>query len=111
MSIFIFTNKKDALKKVFPKTAKFLALKELSQHEPDDESISYIDVLNLDKANLMKNMTQIKKVCKDTPWGIIDPKGSIKDTASLFFDGACDYLGHGFFKDLQVLRTNELNRR
>jgi hypothetical protein len=97
MDVYIFTNKEEAIKKLFPKTAKFFALKELAEHAPENDSLSYIDVSNLSDVELKKILTQIKSICKC--WGIIDPKGNIKDTAELFFEGASDYLGSVFFKN------------
>jgi len=99
MNIFVFSNKIAALKTVFPKTAVFMDTKELSNHSPENGDMTYLDVSGLADAELKKALAQIKKNCKDKAWGIIDQKGNIRDVAPLFFDGACDYLGNGFFKD------------
>jgi hypothetical protein len=98
MGIYIFTKKETALKTAFAKNTVFPAVKELSKHSPNDGDISYIDVTGLTGTDLKKALTQLKKSCMDTPWGIVDPKGSIKDPAELFFTGASDYLGPDFFK-------------
>jgi hypothetical protein len=97
MGIYIFTKKESALKTVFPKNTEFVT-GTMSKHNPDTEDFSYIDVSGFSAADIKKNLTQLKKSCKGAPWGIIDPKGSLKDPASLFFDGASDYLGPDFFK-------------
>jgi hypothetical protein len=108
MDVYIFTNKEEAVKKLFPKTVKFLALKELSEHAPENDSLSYIDVSNLSDVELKKILTQIKSICKC--WGIIDPKGSIKDTANLFFEGASDYLGAAFLKNPEIIDAKRIKR-
>jgi len=108
MNIYVFTQKGVSVKDVFSRDAQlkkqtqFLSLADIQKHSPEDDSISYIDVSGLDDAQLKKIILQIKKVCKNSPWGVIDLKGSIKDIASLFFEGACDYLGHAFLKNLNV---------
>jgi hypothetical protein len=71
MGIYIFTKKGTSLKAVFPKNAEFTS-GTLSRFNPDKT--------------------------EDTPWGIIDTKGSVKDVAALFFDGASDYLGPSILK-------------
>jgi hypothetical protein len=95
MAVYVFTKKEAALKPVLKK-AEFPA--ELSKHTPGEGDISYIDVSGIAAADVKKTVTQLKKRCKNTPWGIIDPRGSIKDPAALFFEGASDYLGPDFFK-------------
>ena len=98
MDIYVFSKKTAALKTMFPKTAMFMDAKELPNHFPDNGNITYLDISNLTDAEMKKALAQIKKNCKDKPWGIIDPKGSVKDIAALFFEGACDYLGAGILK-------------
>jgi len=98
MGIFVFTKKETTLKTVFAKNTVFPVFETLSKYSPEDTDITYIDVTGLTGPDLKKALKQLKKSCKDTPWGIIDPKGSIKDAAGLFFMGASDYLGPDFFK-------------
>jgi hypothetical protein len=100
--IYVFTDKKASLKTVFPNNADFIALP-LSQHSPEDADISYLDVSGFSDADLKKTLTQFKKACNDTHWGIVDPKGTVKDIAALFFEGACDYLGPGLLKDAKAI--------
>jgi len=107
MNVYIFTKKETALKSIFPKNTQFLPLP-LSKHEPVDGDISYIDISTLADTDLKKTLTQFKKYCKDTPWGIIDPNGSIKDTASVFFEGASDYLGTNFLKSTVSIEPKRL---
>jgi hypothetical protein len=95
--IYVFTKKEASLKHVFPKNVKFVD-SSLSHHSPNTEDISYIDISGLSDTEIKKTMTQIKKICNNSHWGIIDPKGSIKDSALLFFEGANDYLGPGILK-------------
>ncbi|MDR0323060.1 MAG: hypothetical protein LBI12_01270 [Treponema sp.] len=100
MGINIFTKKEAALKTIFKKTAKFFSLDILSEYVFEHGDISYIDILNLSGPELKKILSVVKNNCNDTPWGIIDTKGSIKDSASLFFAGASDYLGPSFLKNM-----------
>jgi len=95
--IYILTKKQAALKKFFPKNAGFINFP-LSKHSPGNEDLSYIDVSGFSEAELKKTLSQIKKVCSNSHWGIIDPMGKVKDIAALFFDGACDYLGSSLIK-------------
>lgn len=98
MVVYVFTKKEAALKTIFPKNAQFLPLP-LSDHAPESGDITYVDVSALDAAEIKKTLAQLKKCCGESPWGVIDPKGSVKDPAELFFEGACDYLGSGLLKD------------
>ena len=98
MGIFIFTEKQESYKKLFPKSAKFSSLTALSGYKPEGGDISYIDVSGITKDDIKKFLSRIKNVCKGAPWGIIDPGGKITDSAALFFEGACDYLGPGLLK-------------
>jgi len=95
--IYIVTKKEAPLKKAFPKNVKFIDFP-LSGHSPGNEDMSYIDISGFSDAELKKALPQIIKTCKDTHWGIIDPKGNVKDIAALFFEGACDYLGPPLLK-------------
>jgi len=97
MGVYVFTQKEAALKPVFGKNTKFLA-SALSRHTPEDGDISYIDISGLAGADISKALAQLKKCCKDTPWGIIDPKGAVNDPAALFFEGASDYVGPSLLK-------------
>jgi hypothetical protein len=98
MSVFIFTKKEAALKKVFAKNTQFFSVSDLSAHSPGSDDLTYLDISGFTAADLKKTLLHLKKSCRDTPWGIIDPKGTEKDIASLFFEGASDYLGPSFFK-------------
>jgi len=100
--IYVFTKKEASLKSVFPKNTSFMALP-LSGHSPGNTDITYIDISGLSDAELKKTLTQVKKICGDTGWGIVDPKGSVKDIAALFFEGACDYLGAAILKDAKAI--------
>jgi hypothetical protein len=97
MGIYIFTKKEAALRALFPKNAEFIT-GAMAKHNPEDTNFSYVDVSGLSAADIKKTIAQIKKCCKYTPWGVVDPKGTVKDPAALFFDGASDYLGPDFFK-------------
>jgi len=100
--IYVFTKKEASYKTIFPKNVSFINSL-LSDHSPGNEDISYIDISGIADEELKKTLTHFKKMCKDTHWGVIDPKGSVKDIAALFFEGACDYLGQGLLKDSQAI--------
>lgn len=51
----------------------------------------YLDISGLSPQELKKAITMLKKSAAF--WGIIDPKGTAKDPASFFFEGASDYIG------------------
>ena len=114
MGIYIFTKKESVLKKVFANNVEFNPAG-LTKHKPEDGSILYIDVSGLSDANIKTALTQLKKACKGTAqtntrssWGVIDAKGSIKDPAALFFDGASDYLGPAFFKISKTINPKRI---
>jgi len=99
--IYVFSSNAKILKKVFPQNAEFTD-SPVSKHSPSGTDITYVDVSGLSEAELKKTLTQLKKSCGNSPWGIIDPKGSVKDIAALFFEGACDYLGPALIKESGV---------
>jgi len=105
--IYIFAKKTEQLKTFFPKDAEFVSTP-LAKHSPGRADLSYIDVSGLTDAEIKKTITQIKKSCKDSQWGIIDTKGSIKDPSALFFDGASDYLGASVLKSSDGLDAKRL---
>ncbi|MDR2210721.1 MAG: hypothetical protein LBO65_04535 [Spirochaetaceae bacterium] len=101
MSVYIFSKKEGALKNFFKNAAPFFSgLPGLSKHKAQQGDISYLDISGLAAADAKKTVTQLKRRCKDTPWGIIDPKGSCKDPAMWFFAGASDYLGPGALTEI-----------
>jgi len=104
--IYVFTKKEAALKTVFPKNVSFIDSL-LIGHSPGSEDITYIDISGFSDIEFKKTLTQFKKIHKETHWGIIDPKGSVKDVASLFFEGASDYIGQGLLKDV---KANDVKR-
>jgi len=108
MSICVFTDKEKVLINIFPKNTQFLGMKKLPTSLPQDTEITYIDVTGLSESNLKKILVQIKKICKDIPWGIIDPKGNINDPASIFFEGASDYIGQAFLKTTDCLNIKRI---
>jgi hypothetical protein len=96
--IYIFTKKSAAFKTFFPKNVSFINLP-LTEHSPENSDISYLDISGFTSAEIKKSLVQFKQICGNTHRGIIDPKGSIKDIAALFFDGASDYLGSALLKE------------
>jgi hypothetical protein len=108
VNIYIFTKEDSGLRTAFPKSAKFLDTSALSEYTPENGSITYLDVSVFSATELKKALPLIKNNCADSSWGIIDPKGSVKDMAVLFFEGACDYLGASFFKSSAVVDSKRI---
>jgi hypothetical protein len=107
MSIFIFSKKEAVLKTTLKKIAasvEFPALAALGRHRAGQGDLTYLDLSLLSAADAKKYTTQLKKRCKNSAWGIIDPKGGVKDPAALFFEGASDYLGPGALKAVDAKR-------
>jgi len=96
-----------SLKNLFPKDSGFLTMPP-AKHSPSSADISYFDISGLDAAELKSALAKIKKCCENSLWGIIDAKGSVKDPASLFFEGACDYLGPALLKDFKGVDSKRL---
>jgi len=71
---------------------------ELKNHKPMSGDISYINIMGLDDTERRKSMLAFRRRCGQTAWAIADPLGEIDDPASVFFMGACDYLGPMTFK-------------
>lgn len=71
---------------------------DVKNHRPVSGDMSYIDVTGLDGAERRKNILAFRRRCGQTAWGVADPSGEIDDPASVFFLGACDYLGPMAFK-------------
>ena len=110
MNVYIFTKKESDIKKAFPKDTQFFSLTGISRHKPKDGSLSYIDVSGLTAAKIKKTLVDLKETCNKTLWGIVDPKGNVKDLAELFFEGACDYLGPAFFKKSKGIDSKRLKK-
>jgi hypothetical protein len=108
MDVYVFTNKEDFLKKFFSKNVRYKAAAQFPAQLPKDADFFYIDVTGITDTGLKKLFTQTKNISKNIPWGIIDPKGSINDTAALFFDGVSDYLGPKFFKASQKIDSKRI---
>jgi len=110
MSIYVFTDKEKVLSKIFPKNTQFIIMKKLSASLPADTEMAYIDITGLTEAKINKLLIQIKKICKNIPWGIIDPKGNADDPASIFFEGASDYIGQAFLKAYGNLNIKRIKK-
>jgi len=107
MGIFIFSKKAAPLKTIFPKSAQFLSYP-LTGYAPGNVDLTYIDAADLSPAEYKKALAQLKECCADSQWGIIDPKGAVKDIAALFFDGASDYLGPTVLKGSAGIEAKHL---
>ena len=67
------------------------------KHKYRAEDQVYLDIYGLSPAQIKKALVYLKK---SSPffWGIIDPKGVVKDPGSFFFEGACDYISQAVVK-------------
>ncbi|MDR2144118.1 MAG: hypothetical protein LBP29_07095 [Treponema sp.] len=100
MKTYVFSKKAAALRQVFPKKdVEFLAPADLTKCSPAAEDLCYLDLSGFTAADGKKAFGQLKRYCKNNPWGVVDPKGTIKDPAQCFFDGAADYIGPAAFKE------------
>jgi class 3 adenylate cyclase len=100
MKTYVFSKKAAALRTVFPKKdVEFLIPAALTKYSPAAEDLCYLDLSGFTAVDGKKAAVQLKKRCKNVPWGIVDPKGTIKDPAQCFFDGAADYIGPAAFKE------------
>jgi class 3 adenylate cyclase len=100
MKTYVFSKKAAALRTAFPqKDVEFPAPAALAKHSPGPEDLQYLDLSGFTAADGKKAAGQLKKRCKNAPWGIIDPKGTVKDPAQWFFDGAADYIGPAALKE------------
>jgi len=107
MGIFIFTKKEASLKTLFPKSTQFFPLP-LADYAPGNVDLTYVDITDLSPAEYKKTLAQLKECCADSQWGIIDPKGTVKDIAALFFEGASDYLGPTVLKGSEGIEAKHL---
>jgi hypothetical protein len=78
---------------------EFLAPAALAKHSPGPDDLQYLDLSGFTAEDGKKTVTQLKKRCKNSLWGIIDPKGTVKDPAQWFFEGAADYIGPAALKN------------
>ena len=101
--IYIFSSQKAAALGLKDKNIKAEIIKPsgllklpAEYNEADDQI--YLDITGLESAGLKKAVNSIKKICGNSFWGIMDPKGSSDDPASFFFMGGGDYIGPGLVK-------------
>jgi class 3 adenylate cyclase len=100
MKIYVFSKKAAILQTAFPKKdVEFPVPAALAKHSPGPEDLHYLDLSGFTAADGKKAARQLKKRCKNAPWGIIDPKGTVKDPAQWFFEGAADYIGPAALKE------------
>jgi hypothetical protein len=96
MSVFFFTsNKKTGLGKGDAPAVAFERrdMDELKAHAAGAGDMTYVDVTGLADADRRKLIAAAKRRCGESAWGVVDPKGSVGDPASVFFAGASDYVG------------------
>jgi hypothetical protein len=99
--IYIFSSENIAkLKNALEAEKKLAWIKLLpaipSEHVFNSGDQAYLDVSGLTPGEIKENIGLLKK--DGCFWGIIDPKGTVEDPASFFFDGAFDYIGSGLIK-------------
>ncbi len=61
-------------------------------------TLLYIDVTHYEGSERGKILKYLSKL-GNYRYGIIDPRGTINDIAEQFYNGACDYIGKGLFKE------------
>jgi hypothetical protein len=110
MGVYVLTSKEKVIKNVFPTNSQFINIDDFCVQKPKDIEIAYIDVTGLSEIEIKKTLTQFKKICKDAPWGIIDPKGNIDDPALYFFEGASDYIGQTFLKKSDGVNAKRIKK-
>ncbi|MDR2767751.1 MAG: hypothetical protein LBB82_05430 [Treponema sp.] len=104
MTVYIFSKKEAAVKtalhgKKEAAAPEYLSAAALGRHAPRADDLTYLDIIGYTAADLKKAAALLKRRCKDAPWGIIDLKGSCKDPAVWFFEGAADYIGPAALKN------------
>jgi class 3 adenylate cyclase len=100
MKVYVFSKKAAVMRPAFPKKdVEFLAPAALAKHVSGPDDLQYLDLSGLTAADGKKAAGQLKRRCKNAHWGIIDPKGTAKDPAQWFFDGAADYIGPAALKE------------
>lgn len=100
MLIFVFSDNKktedifSALNKLKNNSIIFHPVKSLNKmiSKIEKKSFIYLDAGKLTAAELKKNINILSKL-DNIYYGIIDPKGTVKDVADLFRNRASDYIG------------------
>ena len=104
MRIFVFSSGAPA-KKLFSKVkakdaaVQFMppvSLKSALGDLPPD-SIIYVDLSSLKPAETQKTL-KLLYASENIRWGVIDPKGAVKDPAEIFHRGGADYAGRDLVK-------------
>jgi len=109
MNILVFTNKETLIKNIFPKKTLYFPLTQIQKHLTQNTDIFYVDVSGSSVSEINKILVNIKIIGGSIPWGIVDPKGIIKDPADIFFKGASDYIGVSFFKESKTIDSKRIN--
>ncbi len=77
-------------------------LEALKSYRPDGEEALFLDATGLGPDELKKQLATLRRRAasganqgetQGAAWGVVDPKGAVKDPGRLFLDGAADYLG------------------
>lgn len=73
-------------------------LEALKAYRPEEEEALYLDATGLGPDELKKQLATLRRrvasgASQGAAWGVVDPKGAVKDPGRLFLDGAADYLG------------------
>jgi hypothetical protein len=66
---------------------------EAALFSPQDADLAYLDRSALSPSEFERLRAHLRKRCGAAAWGVIDPDGQVGDPASLFHEGASDYLG------------------
>ena len=96
--IYIFSSKNESvLKRALGNTSNkknswaMVLSSDLAKQDINSWDQVYLDVSCLSPSQIKKNIALLKE--SRAFWGIIDPKGTVPDPASFFFQGAGDYIG------------------
>ena len=94
--IFIFSIQKELVLRKLLGIDVSTSWLEIIQHLPAKHEFktgdqAYLDISNLDTAEIKKSVSVLKKNAGF--WGIVDPGGVAEDPAFFFFEGAGDYIG------------------
>jgi hypothetical protein len=111
MEIVVFSDNRNT-EKCFSKiqkakqyTVHIFSLSEIKKIVSNTQSgaLIYIDVTNVDDRERDKALRFLSKL-QGYRYGIIDPRGTIKDVAAQFHNGAADYIGKEVFKECITIK-------
>jgi len=106
MRVYVLSDSKDA-KRFFQKIGRlkgfellFLPIADCRKvvKKNDKPTLLYLDITTLSRADRNKHL-RLLSAADNLEFGILDPKGTVDDAASLIHQGAFDYVGKSLWKD------------